>query len=140
MSDLVIDSSVALAVGLDDETSLVVERLLKTLGSEDQFWVPPLFWSEVGNGLEMARRRGRCTEAAIAATLNAIDRLPLMTDWLLGVPATRSHRRTAAQYSLTAYDACYLELAERRDLPLATLDTQLARAAGDCGVEVFAAG
>lgn len=139
MSDLVIDSSIALAIGLDDEDSPVVERLLGSLGVDDRFWIPPLFWSEVANGLEMARRRGRLSEARTTETLNAIDRLPLMTDWLLGVRATQSHRRMAAQYDLTAYDACYLELAERRVLGLATLDAQLARAAACCGVEVYAA-
>jgi predicted nucleic acid-binding protein len=32
------------------------------------------------------------------------------------------------RYDLTIYDACYLELANRRSLPLATLDAKLADA------------
>lgn len=32
-------------------------------------------------------------------------------------------------FRLTLYDACYLELAQRRGLPLATLDTDLREAA-----------
>ena len=40
----------------------------------------------------------------------------------------------AAEYKLTAYDAAYLELALRRDLPLATLDSDLRRAAKKAGV------
>jgi predicted nucleic acid-binding protein len=35
---------------------------------------------------------------------------------------------------LTVYDAAYLELAQRRGLPLATLDTDLRRAASAEGV------
>jgi predicted nucleic acid-binding protein len=37
------------------------------------------------------------------------------------------------QYSLTAYDAGYLELAIREGLPLATLDDDLRKAAGVAG-------
>ena len=37
--------------------------------------------------------------------------------------------RLAGRYSLTVYDAAYLELARRRDLPLATLDRDLRAAA-----------
>ena len=35
----------------------------------------------------------------------------------------------ARRHGLTVYDASYLELAERRTAPLATLDTALAQAA-----------
>jgi len=35
----------------------------------------------------------------------------------------------ARRHRLTFYDACYLELAERRAAPLATLDATLAQAA-----------
>ena len=40
----------------------------------------------------------------------------------------------AAEHGLTAYDACYLELALRRRLPLATLDADLLAAMQRCGV------
>jgi predicted nucleic acid-binding protein len=43
------------------------------------------------------------------------------------------------RFRLTLYDACYLELAQRRNLPLATLDGDL-RAAGDAlGIEMLGA-
>jgi predicted nucleic acid-binding protein len=41
----------------------------------------------------------------------------------------------ARVHRLSAYDATYLELAERLGLPLATLDGSLARAARAVGVE-----
>ncbi|MEN9888325.1 MAG: hypothetical protein RL559_362, partial [Pseudomonadota bacterium] len=40
----------------------------------------------------------------------------------------------AAEHALSAYDACYLELALRRTLPLATLDRALLAAMARCGV------
>jgi predicted nucleic acid-binding protein len=40
------------------------------------------------------------------------------------------------KFGLTAYDAVYLETALREELPLATLDRQLATAASKAGVEI----
>lgn len=40
----------------------------------------------------------------------------------------------AQKYQLSTYDASYLDLALRRELPLATQDKALARAAAECGV------
>ncbi len=37
--------------------------------------------------------------------------------------------QVAERFRLTLYDACYLELAQRRNLPLASLDRQLSDAA-----------
>jgi predicted nucleic acid-binding protein len=49
--------------------------------------------------------------------------------WLTAVPL-------ASQHGLTVSKACYLELAQRRQLPLATLDPGLARAARSVGTPV----
>jgi predicted nucleic acid-binding protein len=40
-------------------------------------------------------------------------------------------------HQLTSYDAIYLDLAVRRDLPLATLDAALRKAAGNLGVKLL---
>jgi len=45
--------------------------------------------------------------------------------------------KLADLHGLTIYDAAYLELAQRRRLPLATLDAALAAAARQSGVTVF---
>ena len=46
----------------------------------------------------------------------------------------------ARTHRLTAYDAAYLELARRANLPLATLDIALARAASAEGVSLIGDG
>ena len=43
----------------------------------------------------------------------------------------------ADQFGLTAYDAAYLELAQRRKLPLATLDQRLLAAGKTLGLELL---
>jgi predicted nucleic acid-binding protein len=43
----------------------------------------------------------------------------------------------AVDYGLTAYDAVYLELAQRRKLPLATLDDDLRKAAKKAKVKLI---
>jgi predicted nucleic acid-binding protein len=43
----------------------------------------------------------------------------------------------ADRFRLTLYDAAYLELAQRRKLPLATLDQELRAAAQAVGTKIF---
>jgi predicted nucleic acid-binding protein len=43
----------------------------------------------------------------------------------------------AREYSLSAYDAAYLELSIRHGAPLATLDSKLESAARQAGVRIF---
>jgi predicted nucleic acid-binding protein len=45
--------------------------------------------------------------------------------------------RLAVAYRLTSYDASYLELALRKNLPLATLDDELIAASKACGVALL---
>ena len=64
----------------------------------------------------------------------ALQPLPFREDQALGrtLEVAREHR-------LSTYDACYLELAERMRLPLATLDADLAKAAREIGVGLLEA-
>jgi len=45
--------------------------------------------------------------------------------------------RLAERFALSAYDAAYLELAQRHRLPLASLDQDLRAAAGALGLDVL---
>jgi predicted nucleic acid-binding protein len=91
--------------------------------------VPPLWRLEVANGFQSGIRRKRMDVAYRDASIADLRKLPITVD-----PDTDAHIWTTTlslsdRYGLTIYDACYLELAQRRDLPLATLDQEL-RAAG----------
>jgi predicted nucleic acid-binding protein len=66
--------------------------------------------------------------------LRDISRLAVTLD---GSPDEREVMALARRHRLTVYDAAYLELALREELPLATLDAALAEAARREGVLVL---
>ena len=92
-------------------------------------WVPAFWRLEVANVLEMNVRRGRHPAAFRDAALADLAALPIAVDAETDRQAWGATLRLAARHRLTLYDAAYLELAQRRGLPLATLDREL-RVAG----------
>lgn len=91
--------------------------------------VPAIWRLEVVNALLMMRRRGRIELDGVATALRALSELPIALDDETWPRAWTDVASLAAAHRLTAYDAAYLELATRRRLPLATLDSALRRAA-----------
>jgi predicted nucleic acid-binding protein len=88
--------------------------------------VPALWWFEVRNTLIVGERRGRLDAIQTTEILAQIEALPISRD---REPDSEAVLALARAHRLTVYDAAYLELALRADLPLATLDRQLAAAA-----------
>jgi len=96
--------------------------------------VPSVFPVEVIGGLVVAERRGRIAKADSDSFLKFVESLPISIDSDEHWPLTLETCRLASMplsrgHELKAKDACYLELALRRDLRLATFDAALARAA-----------
>lgn len=90
----------------------------------------------MANGLAMMKRRGRMTGADADQALAHLSLMPIEPDAETWPRAWADARKLADTHRLTVYDAAYLELALRRQLPLATLDKELIAAAGACGVGV----
>lgn len=137
VSGWVLDCSLALAFGLPDEKSSRADKFLGQLTGSYDVWVPALWWYEVANALRVARRRKRLTEAQLTRLVDLYGRLPLRTDALVAGGAFQRYAQLGEDQGLSSYDAAYLELAARRDLGLATLDTRLAKAARKIGVAVW---
>jgi predicted nucleic acid-binding protein len=121
---LVLDSSVTLAWLYSDETTEAVRQVFDQL-CQSGAWVPGLWRLEVGNILEMGVRRGRHDSDFRDSTLTDLALLPIQTDSETDRHAWGATAHLAARHRLTLYDAAYLELALRRELPLATLDHSL---------------
>jgi predicted nucleic acid-binding protein len=111
-----------------DETTEQVRRVFELLRPSGA-WVPGLWRLEVANVLEMGVRRKRNDAAFRDATLADLAQLPIQVDAETDQHAWGATLHLAERHQLTLYDAAYLELALRRDLPLATLDEDLRRAA-----------
>ena len=125
---LVLDSSVTLAWVYAEETTPAILHILDQV-NDGGAWVPSLWRLEVANILEMGVRRNRHDAAFRDATLADLALLPVRIDTETEQHAWSATLRLAERHRLTLYDACYLELALRRALPLATLDKDLRAAA-----------
>jgi predicted nucleic acid-binding protein len=125
---VVIDSSITLAWVYSDETTHAVREVLQRVGKTGA-WAPGLWRLEVANVLEMGVRRKRHGADFRDATLADLAKLPIQVDSQTDQQAWGITLQLAIRHQLTTYDAAYLELALRRNLPLATLDEELRRTA-----------
>jgi predicted nucleic acid-binding protein len=130
----VLDASVAASWAFNDEDHPIAARALERIRT-DEARVPSLWWFEIRNTLIVNERRGRITQTDTALFLRALFRLGILIDRTPQESAVLTLARTRR---LTVYDASYLELAQRENLPLATLDTDLARAARAENITVLA--
>ncbi len=121
----VLDASIVACWFLDDENHIVADVALELLGAGSAV-TPAPWWFEVRNMLLMSERRGRTTEAATTGFLRRLRTLAITVD---RNPDEATVIRLARQHRLTFYDAAYLELAQRAEIALATLDKAMVRAA-----------
>jgi predicted nucleic acid-binding protein len=128
----VIDASATLPWRFADEATSWSEALLDRLEAGEEALVPAHWPLEVLNGLLVARRKGRVTDAQVSEFIEDLAALPIRTlpaaatEWPIILGLAQQHR-------LTAYDVAYLDLAQRAGLPLATLDADLRKAAAAAG-------
>lgn len=123
----VIDASVGIKLFITEPLSEQAHALFGHLASEPpaEFFVPDLFYIECANILlKYHRRFGRRLEDALndvvalgKIALRATPTSDLIEDALI----------LAVRHNLTAYDACYVALAERLQIPLITADERLVR-------------
>src|SRR5271166_4456940 len=113
----VLDASVTAAWCFQNESSTHAIALLDSLRHRKAV-VPGLWHIETANMLLQAERRRRVTEAECVILTRFLATLPIETD-------SESERRAhgpilalARLHRLSAYDATYLDVAQRRGLPL----------------------
>jgi len=135
--DFTLDCSVAMAWIFSDEVTPATERLLNALERGATAYVPALWHLEIGNVLLGARRKKRIDQFGIETFLRQLTAFNIFID---EETTTRTWNKTsdlAWQCHLSVYDAAYLELALRKNLPLATLDKSLRAAAVQMGVALL---
>lgn len=105
-----------------------------TLAAERGLVVPAIWWYEIRNALVTGERRGRIEPESSRAVLAALADLNPVRDFEHNEPTILELARS---HGLSVYDAAYLEVARRLELPLATIDKSLRRVAGMAGVEMI---
>ena len=105
--------------------------------TDENVVVVPLHWfAEVANALLVGERRGRAETTDTAAFLDLMAAFDVEVDPIEPQQALARLLPLARAHGLTIYDTFYLELAERRGLPLASLDKQLCSAARSVGIRI----
>ena len=128
MKTAVVDASFSASWFLKDEHSPHAEEILERfLKGSLVLWVPSLWFYEITNLLVTACNRFRIHPSAVEESFDLMDALPLKTD-TPDIVAARRSLRLAQHSDLSAYDAAYLELANRLQIPLLTFDKKLVRA------------
>lgn len=124
MNAFVLDCSATMTWCFEDEASGDSDRLLHTLIDAEA--VVPAIWAlEVVNVITLARKAGRIDEAGAREFLRLLESMPITVDETSLAVAFGDVRRLADTTGLSSYDAAYLELALRHNLPLATRDEAL---------------
>jgi predicted nucleic acid-binding protein len=122
----VLDASVAAAWCFHDEQDARADAAFALMQRDASALVPPLWWFEVRNAGLLGVRRKRITEHEMTTFFSRLARM------LIDIAELQEETpifALARRHRLSFYDAAYLELAQRQDIALATLDQALARAA-----------
>jgi len=134
-AQFVLDNSIILAWLFHEgepDADRIMDRLVDGAALAPGIW--PL---EFANTLVVARRRKRLLEAEAVRAREVVLALPIEivpddSGRVLSTVMALAHDQ-----GLSVYDACYLDLAMREGLPLATLDRQLSNAARRCSVPLL---
>jgi len=124
----VLDCSVTMAWCFEDEADSYDDKTLRMLETGHAF-VPGIWVLEVANVLLVAERHKRLSKADTARFVELLQSLPIRVEPIHTSGEMDRLLALARGTGLSSYDACYLDLAMRRGLALATLDKPLRRAA-----------
>lgn len=137
--NFVLDASVTIRWALEDGSASdrnYADQVLESFRISSAC-VPALWYTETIHVLRCAEDREQFGESAFVEFIYRLGQLPIHLD---SVEPFRTQLAVAAisrEFKLTGYDALYLELALRNNLPLATLDKELRKAALKANVPLY---
>ena len=133
----VVDASVGFAWVYPSQSSAETDALLEDVEAGATVVAPPVWFLEVANGLLVAQRRKLLTGQERKSALEMLSGLRVAMDEDSGHAAFHKTSALAEKYGLSVYDAAYLEVALRRQLPLGSRDGALRSAAKRSGIKVL---
>ena len=110
------------------------EAISAIVSQNGQFFVPNIFFYEMGNILYIAAHK-RITKTERHEIEYDLFELPIVIDGNCDTALMMRIQEFADTYSLSFYDASYLELSGRLQLPLLTFDSALENASRTEGVQ-----
>jgi len=132
----ILDCSITMAWCFADESTATSLEIQERLVSEAAI-VPAHWFLEVVNVLAMAEKRKRISFHDAQQFVQLLSILDIQIDEDSSRRAFDHLLPLCRTHGLTSYDAAYLDLAVRRQLPLASLDDVLRRAATNLGLPVL---
>jgi predicted nucleic acid-binding protein len=135
-SDFVFDCSVTMTWCFKEEATQLSQIAQAGL-IENKALVPSIWPLEVNNVLWVGIRRGKLTAIQAKRFKYILNSLPISIDLKASDLNNDVILELAQKHIISCYDAAYLELALRENLPFATLDAALAKAAKIASVELI---
>jgi predicted nucleic acid-binding protein len=139
MAEFILDASVAISwcfPGDPTEDTPYSRSILQKLITQDAI-VPEIWAFEIANNIFVSHnKRKRINAQQVSEYLGLLKSLPIRveTQQLWSNVELESQAR---RWNIAAYDAAYLALAKRKNLPLATSDELLKLKALDEGIEIL---
>ncbi|MDR0874303.1 MAG: type II toxin-antitoxin system VapC family toxin [Prevotellaceae bacterium] len=115
--EVVVDANIFLAVLLNEPDN---ERIIEATRGVS-FIAPEILPYEIGNALSSSLKRKHIDENEVLFAYQLFTQIPVRRTYV-DIPAALE---LVNRFKIYAYDACYLEVAQRLNLPLFTLDTQM---------------
>lgn len=112
--------------------SKVIARMISTVVA-----VPAIWSIQLVERLLKLERAGRTTQTAVTRYISSFSRFEMLVDGETAARAWGDILSLARTHNLTPDNAAYLELSVRLNLPLATTDVRLSRAAKSAAVLTF---
>jgi len=135
----VLDASVTIRWALKDGSAadrVYADRVLDSFAIASAL-VPALWYTETIHVLRCAEDDGKFGESALTGFVYRLGQLPIELDATAPFGVQLAVAAISREFKLTGYDAQYLELARRKNMPLATLDRDLRKASKKAGVPIY---
>jgi predicted nucleic acid-binding protein len=133
----VVDASVGFSWVYRDQATPETDQLLVEVESGIPVTVPSLWFLEMANTLLIAERRHKINAMERKAAVNRLRALQFVVDGEAMQSAFDHITDLAQKHGLSIYDAVYLELALRQNMPLASRDAALRKACERCSLKVI---
>ena len=135
MNHFILDCSVYMSWCLNEGTIKASSKILNSI-TKYGIMAPGLWVYEVTNTLAVSVRKNKLTVSDVHGLMNDIQLLPIEFD----KPTTENMSNIfhiANEYKLSAYDAAYIELALRANIPIASFDKEIVKVSGQLGIKIF---